>query len=77
VKLKLPDCIIAALGIGLAAFAPCSAQETTVVETRIGELSFEYGYPSKQAVTKLYDELNYQRATQAYIWGLPIVSMAV
>ncbi|MGH8470880.1 MAG: hypothetical protein ACREVJ_00085 [Gammaproteobacteria bacterium] len=26
------------------------------VNTRIGKLSFENGYPSKESVTKLYDE---------------------
>jgi len=77
VKLKLSDRTIAALATVLAASIPCSAQETTVVESRIGNLSFEYGYPSKRTVTGLYDELDFQRATQAYIWGLPIVSMAV
>lgn len=74
---NLADRIIVALVVVLAASNPCFAQETTVAETWTGELSFENGYPSKQAVTKLYDELDFQRATQAYIWGLPIVSMAV
>ena len=27
-------------------------------------------------MTKLYDELDFQRACQAYIWGLPIVGFA-
>ena len=51
----------------------------THVGTRIGQLDFTHGfaagYPSKASVKKLYDELDFQRATQAYLWALPIVSM--
>jgi hypothetical protein len=46
------------------------------VETRIGILSFENGYPSGATVDKLYNELDFQRAVQAYLWGLPMVEMA-
>ncbi len=45
-------------------------------DTRIGELDFELGLPSEETVTKLFDELDFQRACQAYIWALPLVSMA-
>jgi len=54
------------------------AQET--IKTRIGDLSFTHdfanGYPTDATVAKLYDVMDFQRATQAYIWALPIVSMA-
>jgi len=54
------------------------AEET--VETRIGPLTFthdfENGYPTKETQEKLFDEMDFQRATQAYIWGLPIVAFA-
>ena len=46
------------------------------VETRIGKLTFENGYPSRQSVEDLFDAMDFQRATQAYIWALPIVSFA-
>ena len=46
------------------------------VETRVGKLTFENGYPSRETVEELYDEMDFQRATQAYIWALPIVAMA-
>ena len=39
------------------------------VQTRIGKLSFEGGYPSQETVAKLYDEMDFQRAVQAYLWG--------
>ncbi|WP_445673031.1 DUF1254 domain-containing protein [Pseudomonas inefficax] len=50
------------------------AQET--LETRIGTLTFESGYPSQSSVNKLYDEMDFQRATQAYLWGIPAVGLA-
>lgn len=45
------------------------------VETRVGTLQFENGYPTKETLEKLYDERDFQRATQAYTWSLPVVSM--
>lgn len=45
------------------------------VETRGGPIELQVGYPSKESVTKLYDELDYQRACQAYIWALPIIAL--
>ena len=53
-----------------------SAQET--LETRIGELQFteNYGYPTEATAEKLFDEMDFQRASQSYIWALPIVQMA-
>lgn len=46
------------------------------VKTRIGKLKFIKGYPSDPTIKKLYNELDFQRACQAYIWGLPMVEMA-
>jgi len=49
---------------------------TGVLETRIGQLRFEGGYPSNETVDKLYEEMDFQRAVQAYIWAIPLVSFA-
>jgi hypothetical protein len=50
------------------------------IETRIGNLKFTHdfanGYPTQKTVEKLYDERDFQRACQAYIWSLPAVSFA-
>ena len=46
------------------------------MKTRIGELTFENGYPAHNTVEKLFDEIDFQRACQAYLWGLPIVAFA-
>jgi hypothetical protein len=54
------------------------AQET--IDTRIGPLAFthdfENGYPTLETQQKLFDEMDFQRATQAYIWAIPIVAFA-
>ena len=57
--------------------APSGALPTNGTrESRIGPLAFEGGYPTDATVTKLYDEMDFQRATQAYLWAIPIVSFA-
>lgn len=56
----------------LSILAASSRAET--LETRIGELRFTSGYPAKETVRKLYDELDFQRAVQAYLWALPMAS---
>ncbi|MUM30095.1 DUF1254 domain-containing protein, partial [Mycolicibacterium sp. CBMA 295] len=56
---------------------PIQAETLT---TRIGPLSFTHdfanGYPTNETRDKLFDEIDFQRATQAYLWGLPIVAFA-
>src|SRR5262245_22306268 len=64
----------ALLTLALFGAPPASAQET--IDTRIGKLTFESGYPSKETVQKLYDEMDFQRACQAYLWGIPAVGLA-
>jgi hypothetical protein len=44
-----------------------------IVDTRIGKLELERGLPTKESVAKLFEAQEFQRATQAYIWGLPLV----
>ena len=48
------------------------------IETRIGTLEFTHdfanGYPTDATIEKLYDERDFQRACQAYLWSLPAVS---
>jgi len=44
--------------------------------TRLGTLNFFDGFPDNATVEKIYDNLDYQRAVQAYYLGLPVVGMA-
>lgn len=46
------------------------------VETRLGTLRFFDGFPDKATVDTLYDNLDFQRAVQAYLLGIPAVSQA-
>ena len=51
------------------------------LRSRIGELTFTKGgfaggYPSLETIDTLKNELDFHRATQAYIWAVPIVSYA-
>jgi hypothetical protein len=41
----------------------------------LSELDFKNDYPTNETVTKLYDAIDFQRACQAYIWAIPIVSL--
>jgi hypothetical protein len=44
------------------------------VETRLGTLRFDNGVPDQATTDKLYDNLDFQRAVQAYLLGLPPVN---
>jgi hypothetical protein len=61
----------------MAAFSfPAFAQKlptTGTVETRLGKLELADGYPTEATAKKLYDDIDFQRACQAYIWGLSAV----
>ncbi len=60
--------LLSTVQTGLA--VPTHAEMTT---TRFGELTLENGYPSAETAKRLYDEMDFQRATQAYLWALPAV----
>ncbi|PML02637.1 CDP-4-dehydro-6-deoxy-D-glucose 3-dehydratase [Vibrio breoganii] len=66
----------------IAVMSGCTAignnsNEHTVV-TPSGEFtfdnSFEHGLPTEASSKALFDEIDYQRASQAYIWAVPLVS---
>lgn len=44
------------------------------LDTPFGELHFLQGFPDKASVEKLYDNLDFQRAVQAYLLALPVVN---
>jgi hypothetical protein len=45
------------------------------VETRLGTLNFSDGFPDKATADKCYDNLDFQRGVQAFLSGLPAVSL--
>jgi hypothetical protein len=49
---------------------------TGPVDSRIGKIDLVMGLPANaQVEQRIYDEMDFQRACQAYIWALPIVGM--
>ena len=50
-------------------------QGDEVIQTPIGNIELVHNYFNSDASEKLYDELDYQRAAQSYIWSTPLVSM--
>lgn len=44
------------------------------INSRLGALEFQSGYPTDETTRRLYDELDFQRGVQAYLWALPMVS---
>lgn len=68
------------LTMSLALLATSMSVNAETIKSRIGDLQFTHdfanGYPSDETRTKLFDEMDFQRATQAYIWAIPIVSFA-
>jgi pentatricopeptide repeat protein len=66
--------LIAAV-VSALTFANALAQTTPdSVQTRLGTLNFERGYPTEETKRKVFDEIDYQRAVQAYLWAYPVVS---
>ena len=55
-------------------------KRSQTIKTRIGTLKFTHdfanGYPTDATIDTLYDERDFQRACQAYLWSLPAVSFA-
>lgn len=58
----------------IAAISMGAVLRAETVNTRIGKLDFELGVPTKETSTKLYDEIDFQRACQAYLWAYSIRS---
>jgi hypothetical protein len=46
-----------------------------LISTPIGDIELRHSYFDDDASRRLFDEMDYQRACQAYIWSTPIVSM--
>jgi hypothetical protein len=54
--------------------APAGVATADKVETRLGTLNFFDGFPDKASAEKLFDNVDFQRAVQAYLLAIPAVS---
>jgi hypothetical protein len=50
--------------------------DAKALDTRAGPVKMQGALPDKASIGKLYAELDFQQATQAYLWSLPLVSYA-
>jgi hypothetical protein len=65
--------LVATSTASLSAWAEDGAT-TGTVQTRIGPIELDKGLPANaKAADKIFAELDFQRACQLYIWGVPIV----
>jgi hypothetical protein len=67
-------CLLAS-SAGAVAAPPPAATSSDHLQTRFGPVDIVNGYPTEASVKNLYDELDFQRAVQAYVWATPLVSM--
>jgi hypothetical protein len=44
------------------------------VDTFFGEFELDHSFPTKDSAQKIYDIMDHQRATQLYLWSLPVVA---
>ena len=80
-KMRTPQLIAAAL-VGALAISGCTKPEPVQVkgparESRFDELAnapFKENRPTKETEQTLRDELLFQRATQTYLWALPLIN---
>jgi hypothetical protein len=69
--------LASAASVSLTALACAEGIPTSgILDTPIGKLEVSNGYPTKVTTKKLFDEMDFQRAVQAYLWALPMVGSA-
>jgi hypothetical protein len=44
------------------------------VKTYFGEYTLDHSFPTEETADRIYDLMDYQRASQLYLWSLPIVA---
>jgi hypothetical protein len=60
-----------AAGVLLATSISVSASSGNL-STRVGDVEFDSGYPTQETMKKMINEMDFQRATQAFMWGIPL-----
>ena len=77
--------VLSAFCLALASMTHAQAEPTSSTPAQ-GSLSpqeyfadrirLENGQPAVDSIAELYDELDFQRAVQAYVWATPFVSLS-
>src|SRR5262245_35601039 len=55
-------------------FSPAVAESAAKTKS-VDDFKLKGGYPDKNDIAAIYDELDFQRAVQSYIWATPAVGM--
>ena len=80
-KKELKPALAFACAVAILAGVQTQAQAQETIKTRIGDLSFTHdfanGYPTNATQKLLFDEIDFQRACQAYLWSIPLVRATV
>ena len=71
--MKIFSAIFVAVLVLLGASAPAIAQDSHY--DQVANTPFAGGYPNKESIKALQDELLFQRGVQSYIWALPALNM--
>jgi len=48
---------------------------TGTIKSRISDIKLDNGYPTDKTAKKIYEEIDFQRACQAYLWALPLMGV--
>ena len=71
----LDNLVVAAALAAVIANASGCENISGKTETRIGMLEFKGGYPTEETIQKAFEQLDVQRASQAYLEFMPMASM--
>ena len=66
--LSLALCAVLSIPL-LVSVSPAELRDSSV-----GPVEYTGGYPTKETSQKFYDELDFQRAVEVYLWALPMAS---
>ena len=73
---KRPTIAVTLILAAVAGNATAQTLPTTGSFTsRLGKLELRNGYPTEATAEKLRDDIDFQRACQAYLWALPLMGM--
>lgn len=62
--------------LALAVVLSASAVGAKSIQTPIGTIRMDGELPDRDALPSLFDALDFQQATQSYLWALPLVAFA-
>ena len=76
-KIELNTCMTLAGVLAVALSMPVQGRQAPPdrLETRVGTLQYESGYPTAETAAMLREELKFQAAVQVYLWSVPLMDV--